>query len=276
MKNYLKALVLIAVSAMGFAGCQKDENRNFYLGGKNPVLTANKSSVALSPTTEADQAIAFTWTNPDYQFSTGLSSHDVQYTLEFDVNPAFTSATKYVTTISKEMVKRFTVLELNNILGNTMVLEFGKEHTINARISSSLKYESSTNAVLMSNTVTFKATPYAPPPTVTPPSTGKLVLVGNGSPGGWDNNANNTQVFTQRSNTLYDITINLVANGSVLFLPVPGSWDVKYGFDGANNANNVTGDKLAMGGGDIKVPAASGLYKITVNFQTGRFTITAQ
>jgi hypothetical protein len=276
MKNYLKALVLIAVSAMGFAGCQKDENRNFYLGGKNPALTANKSSVALSPTTEANEAIVFNWTNPDYQFSTGLSSHDVQYTLEFDVNPAFTSATKYVTSISKEMVKRFTVLELNNILGNTMVLEFGKEHTINARIISALKFESATNAVLISNTVTFKATPYAPPPAVTPPSTGKLVLVGSGSPGGWDNNANNTQVFTQRSNTLYDITINLVANGSVLFLPVPGSWDVKYGWDGSNNANNVTGDKLALGGGDIKVPATSGSYKITVNFQTGRFTITPQ
>lgn len=276
MKNYLKALVLIAVSAMGFAGCQKDENRNFFLGGKNPVLAANKSSVALSPTTEADQAIAFTWTNPDYEFSTGLSSQDVQYTLEMDVNAAFTSPSKYVTTISKDMVKSFTVLELNNILGNTMVLEFGKEHTINARILSSLKYEGSTNAVLASNTVTFKATPYAPPPAVTPPSTGKLVLVGNGSPGGWDNNANNTQVFTQRSPTLYDITINLVANGSVLFLPVPGSWDVKYGWDGSNNANNVTGDKLALGGGDIKVPATSGSYKITVNFQTGRFTITPQ
>jgi hypothetical protein len=276
MKNYLKALVLIAVSAMGFAGCQKDENKNFFLGGKNPLLAASKSVVVLSPTTEADQAIAFNWTNPDYQFSTGLSSHDVQYTLEMDVNAAFNSPSKYVTTISKEMVKRFTVLELNSILGNTMVLEFGKEHTINVRIISSLKFEGSTNAKLTSNTVTFKATPYAPPPAVTPPSTGKLVLVGNGSPGGWDNNANNTQVFTQRSNTLYDITINLVANGSLLFLPVPGSWDVKYGFDGSNNSNNVTGDKLALGGGDIKVPATSGSYKITVNFQTGRFTITPQ
>lgn len=276
MKNYLKALVLIAVSAMGFAGCQKDENKNFFLGGKNPILAASKSVVVLSPTTEADQAIAFTWTNPNYQFSTGLSSHDVQYTLEMDVNAAFNSPAKYVTTISKEMVRRFTVLELNSILGNTMVLEFGKEHTINVRILSSLKFEGSTNGVLISNTVTFKATPYAPPPAVTPPSTGKLVLVGNGSPGGWDNNANNTQVFTQRSNTLYDITINLVANGSLLFLPVPGSWDVKYGFDGSNNSNNVTGDKLALGGGDIKVPATSGSYKITVNFQTGRFTITPQ
>lgn len=276
MKNYLKALVLIAVSAMGFAGCKKDETKNFFLGGKNPSLSANKNSVALSPTTEADQAIAFSWTNPDYQFSTGISSHDVQYTLEFDVTAAFTSANKYATSISKDLKKSYTVLELNNILGNTMVLEFGKEHTIYARIKSSLRYESATNGVLTSNTVTFKATPYAPPPAVTPPASGKLVLVGSGSPGGWDNNASNPQVFTKVSNTLYELTINLVGNGSVLFLPVPGSWDIKYGWDGSNNGNNVNGDKLALGGGDIKVPATSGKYKITVNFQTGRFTITPQ
>jgi starch-binding outer membrane protein SusE/F len=276
MKNYLKALVLIAVSAIGFAGCQKDEQRNFYLGGKNPSLTANKSTVVLTPATEPEQAILFNWTNPEYQFSTGLSSHDVQYTLEMDVNPAFTSATKYVTTIAKELKKSFTVLELNNILGNSMMLEFGKEHTINVRIQSSLKFESSTNAVLNSNTITFKATPYAPPPAVTPPASGKLVLVGSGSPGGWTNDASNTQIFTKVSNTLYEITINLVGNGSVLFLPVPGSWDIKYGWDGSNNANNVNGDKLAQGGGDIKVPATSGLYKISVNFQSGRFTITPQ
>jgi starch-binding outer membrane protein SusE/F len=276
MKNYLKALVLIAVSAMGLAGCQKDEVRNFYLGGKSPYLAASKTSVVLTPATEANQAIEFNWTNPDYQFSTGLSSQDVQYTLEFDVNSAFTSATKYSTSIAKELKKSFTVLELNNILGNSMVLEFGKEATVYARIKSALKYESATNAELISNVVSFKATPYAPPPAVEPPSSGKLVLVGSGSPGGWDNNASNPQVFTKRSNTLYDITINLVANGSVLFLPVAGSWDDKYGWDGANNANNVNGDNLRRGGGDIKVPATSGLYKITVNFQTGKFTITPQ
>jgi hypothetical protein len=276
MKNYLKALVLIAVSAIGFAGCKKDEQRNFYLGGKNPSITASKSAVVLTPATEPNEAITFNWTNPEYQFSTGLSSQDVQYTLEMDANAAFTSANKYVTTISKELKKSFTVLELNSILGNTMMLEFGKEHTIYARIKSALKYESSTNAVLTSNSVSFKATPYAPPPAVEPPASGKLVLVGNGSPGGWDNNANNAQVFTKVSNTLYELTINLVANGSVLFLPVPGSWDVKYGWDGSNNANNVNGDKLSLGGGDIKVPATAGRYKISVNFQSGRFSFTPQ
>lgn len=276
MKHYLKTVLLIATAAIWFVGCKKDENRNFFLGGTNPVLAASKTNVVLTPQTASDEAIRFSWTNPNYQFSTGLSSQDVAYALEFDTDPAFNSANKYVTTISKELSRVFNVFDFNAILGNQMLLPLGQDVTIYARVVSSLRFESAANGQLASNSVTIRTRPYAPPPVVDPPASGRLVLVGSGSPGGWDNNANNAQVFTQVSNTLYELTIQLNAGGSILFLPVAGSWDLKYGFDGPNNSNNVTGDKLAAGGGDILVPATSGTYKITVNFQSGRFTITPQ
>jgi hypothetical protein len=273
MKKYLATVVLIAMAAVWFTGCKKDENQNFFYGGKAPVLTASKTNVVLTPATEKEEAIRFNWTNPQYEFSTGLSSHDVQYALEIDINTNFNSSKKYVTTISKDLSKSFTVFDFNRILGNNMQLPLDQDVTVYARVVSSLRFESAVNGAIASNAVTIRTKPYAPPPAVQPPSTNRLVLVGGASPGGWDNNANNGQVFTRVSNTLYEITINLTGGGSLLFLPVAGSWDVKYGFDGPNNSNNVNGDKLSMGGGDVKVPATTGRYKITVNFQNGTFTI---
>lgn len=276
MKNLFKILSLIAVVALAVTGCKKDENRAFFEGGTAPVIGASKSNVVLTPATAAETAITFSWTNPNYRFTTGVSSHDVQYALEFDVNSNFSSPNKFVTTVSKDLNRSFTVFQLNSILGNDMGLPFGQTSTVYARVVSSLRFEGAVNGELSSNAVSFTANPFAPPPAVELPSTGRLVLVGGASPGGWDNNAANTQVFTQVSPTLYELTIKLNGGGALLFLPVAGSWDDKYGWDGANEANNPSGDKLARGGGDIKVPATTGDYKITVNFQSGRFTITPQ
>ena len=86
----------------------------------------------------------------------------------------------------------------------------------------------------------------------------------------------NPRVFTRVSNTLYEITIALIANGSILFIPVAGSWDISYGWDGINNGNNVNEGKLKIYGGDIRVPAVSRTYKISVDFQSGYFNITPQ
>lgn len=276
MKNIFKTAFLLALAAVGFTGCKKDEVRDFFLGGTNPVLTANKTNIVLTAATEKEEAVEFNWSNPNYSFSTGLSSHDVQYALEIDINSQFNSAKKYVTTIAKDLSKSFSVYDFNIILGNEMELPLEQDVTVYARVVSSLRYEGAVNGELASNVVVLRTRPYAPPPTVTLPANGVLVLVGSGSPGGWDNNANNPQVFTKVSNTLYELTIQLIGGGSVLFLPVPGSWDYKYGYDGANNSNNVNGDKLKYGGGDIKVPATTGNYKISVDFQLGRFTITPQ
>lgn len=276
MKNLFKIFSLLAVITLVVVGCKKDENRIFFDGGTAPVFSASKTAVVLTPATEPDLAIQFNWTNPNYQFTTGISSHDVQYALEFDVNNNFNSDKKFVTTVSKDLSRSFTVAQLNTILGNSMLLPFGQNVTIFVRVVSSLRFEGSANGLLASNAVSFTTSPFAPPPAVAPPTTDRLVLVGNGSPGGWDNSAGNTQVFTRVSSTVYELTITLNGGNTVLFLPLAGSWDDKYGFDGANNENNVNGDKLSRGGGDIKVPATTGTYKITVNFQTGRFTFTPQ
>ena len=149
-------------------------------------------------------------------------------------------------------------------------------HNIEIRVTARI----GTNTLpLSSNVLPFSTTPYTIPPKVTPPASGKLYLVGSATPGGdatgWDNPVPvPTQKFTQVSPTLYEITISLIGDKSYLFLPVNGSWAAKYGGVGSNNTNNVNGDDFRAEGGDLRSPAASGAYKIQVDFQRGKFTVT--
>lgn len=274
MKKYAALLTISITALLLLAGCEKEETKIYLENGTAPVLSASTTTVRLTPATENEVAITFSWTNPNYKFTTGISSQDVTYTLELDTLGAnFTSKNKYTTTISKDLSKTYTETELNNIMGNTMQVKTGRQYTFEARVSSSLG--SADAAKLTSTVFKFTATPFTPPPKVELPTTGKLYLVGDASPGGWSNPVPTpSQEFAKISNTIYEITVSLNGGKSLLFLPLNGDWGDKYGWTGANNKNNVDGDNLKRGGGDILVPAASGNYKIRVDFQLGKFTIT--
>lgn len=273
MKNKL-SIILSSFLLIGILSCSKKENTIYYEGGTAPSLTASTSIVTLEPGLEANNAVAFQWTNPDYQFTSGISSRDVSYTLEIDtLGGNFKSSNKYVTVISKDLSKTFTVGELNGILGNTMLLQLSprRNYTLQFRIVSSI----GPSVKLTSNVVTITARPFAPPPKVTPPTTGELFIVGSATSGDWNNPVPvPSQKFTKISNTLYEITLPLKGGGSYLFLPLNGDWGVKFGALGSNNTNNPNGDDFKNGGGDLLAPAASGTYKIVVNFQLGKFTVT--
>jgi hypothetical protein len=274
--KYLSQLVVFPILILAFGSCEKEENKIYYEGGTPPVLTASATDISLEPGQESNLALALTWTNPNYQFTTGTSSHDVTYTLEIDTAGAnFNSSKKYTSVIAKEMSKSYTVAELNGILGNDMLLQLNprRDYAMELRIISSI----GSGAKLISNVVSFTTKPFAPPPKVELPSTGQLFLVGDASPGGWANPVPTpSQEFTKVSDTFYELTINLTGGKSLLFLPLNGDWGDKYGWDGSNNANKPDGDVLKRGGGDIKTPAADGTYKISVNFQLGVFSIVKQ
>ncbi len=101
-----------------------------------------------------------------------------------------------------------------------------------------------------------------------------LVAVGDATPNGWANDATNNQTFTRRNSTQWDITIALTASKSYLILPVPGSWDKKYGVED----NSIPAVKLAgvlkPEGQNIPAPDVSGNYKIVVDFINNKYTLT--
>lgn len=279
MKYLLKILILSLAVTTLFTACKKDENQLLFQGGSNPVLTANRvnnSTIPMSFVNKDNEAIKFMWTNPDYKFNTGVSSQDVNYRLEIDTAGSnFTNPNRRLLSVSQELARTLTQGELNDIMLNTMGLTALRTYNVDVRVRANL-VNNSTVPELVSNSMRFSVTPYAIPPKVDLPSSGDLFIVGSATVGGWSNPVPvPSQKFTQVSPTLYEITLNgLPGGGSYLFLPVNGSWSDKYGFDGSNNANNVNADNLKRGGGDMLFPPVGGNYKIVVDFQRGRFTVT--
>lgn len=273
MKNRLTILVSSCLLLLLFS-CKKEETKIYYEGGTTPVLTASTTSVTLEPGSEANTALALNWTNPEYQFSNGANSQDVTYTLEMDTAGAnFSSSKKYSTVISKELAKSFTVAELNGILGNTMLLQLNPRRVYNMqmRIISSI----GTGAKLISNTISFTAKPFAPPPKVAPPTNGTLWATGDAFPSGWQNplNAPNDtkQKFTQVSNTLYELTVTLPGGGGYKLIQINGDWGTQYHM----TTGTWDGGQFEKKDSDPQFPGPpnAGNYKITVNFQLGTYSV---
>lgn len=273
MKNKLS--ILLSSFLLVLFSCKKEENKIYYEGGTAPVLSASTATVTLESGSEANTAIALNWTNPNYKFSNGVSSHDVTYALEIDTMGAnFNSSKKYSTVIANDLSKVYTVGELNGILGNTMLLQLSprRNYTLQARIVASI----GSSAKLPSNAISFTTKPFSPPPKITPPASGKLYITGSATAGDWMSGGAPelvSQRFTQLSPTLYEITINLIGNGSYTFVPVYGDWSNKYSIAKKNDPNEIYGGDFQVGGEDILAPPTTGNYKITVDFQLGKFTV---
>jgi starch-binding outer membrane protein SusE/F len=275
MKNIFR-LVVFSSLAFYLGSCKKAETKDFFEGGAPPSLGASQSgTIPLSFATQDQVAVKLTWTNPEYQFTTGISSQNVSYLVEIDTAGAnFTNPNRKSISLSGDLSLTITQAQLNDYLLNQLVLAPAQPHNIEIRVKSTIG-----GAVpLYSNVLKFAVTPYVIPPKVPPPSSGKLYITGSATPGNWMGGGDpelTTQKFTQVSPTLYVLsTIHLNGGGSYLFVPVYGDWNNKYGGLGANNTNNVNGDDFKPGGGDLLAPVATGDYKIEVDFQRGKFTVT--
>jgi starch-binding outer membrane protein SusE/F len=275
MKNIFQKLFFPSILLLLISSCDKKQNLDYLLGGTAPVLSANKTgTIPLSFANKDLEAVTFTWTNPAYQFTTGESSHDVSYILEIDTTGSnFSNPNRKIISISKDLSYTVTQNDLNDYLLNTIQLKPGMSHNVEFRVTASLDNNS---ALLKSNVLKFAITPYAIPPKVDPPASGHLYIVGSATTGGWPNPVPvPSQEFTKVSPTFYTITVPLSGGGSFLFIPVNGDWGIKYGgTGGSNNSNNVNGDDFKTGGSDLLAPPTSGNYRIDVDFQRGKFTVT--
>ncbi|KAF0201569.1 MAG: hypothetical protein FD170_2575 [Bacteroidetes bacterium] len=103
-----------------------------------------------------------------------------------------------------------------------------------------------------------------------------LYLLGDGTPAGW-NNAGATPM-TQVSPGLFEITVQLSGGATFFkFIETLGQWAPQYGTDAAGTGD---GGKLVLRPTEsepdppaIPVPAAAGLYKITVDLAKMAYTV---
>lgn len=276
MKRIYKFLFLSFLLLTIAWSCSKDEKKIYFEGGTAPVLTATKTAISLSFATADAEAVTFSWTNPDYQFTTGVSSQNVSYVLEIDTTGAnFTNPNKKELAISSDLGTTISVGIFNDYLLNQLILKPGMSHQLEIRVKSTLINSS---VPLYSNILKYVVTPYAIPPKVTPPATGNLWIIGSAVAGGWTNPIpapyDVTQKFTKVSETLYELTIPLIAgsgNGYKL-IQENGVWGTQYH---ALDGTVVTGGDFEMKDSDpqFPAPAASDTYKITVDFQRGKYFV---
>lgn len=292
MKNIFKFLFITFLFACVAMSCKKEEAIDYYYGGTAPVIKSDiKGTLPISYANAANAAVTLSWTNPNYQFTTGISSQNVNYVLEIDtvgyklvsgdtVWNNFTNPSLKSIGITSDLSYTIHQSELNEIMLNQLVLTVGKPHQLQMRVKATLGNGS---ALLISNVLKFTSTPYAIPPKVVPPGTaslgyadGVLFLVGSATAGGWNNPVPvPSQQFTQVSPTVYTITVPLIGGQEYLFLPKNGDWSHKYAVkDKTLSGLNAGGDFDKDVNDNFPGPAASGNYKIDVDFQRGKFVVT--
>ena len=272
MKNVMKILASTVVAALLLSSCEKDENKVYFEGGTAPVLTpSSTSNLVLTDGNKNNTAIRFDWTNPNYQFNTGLSSQDVTYVLQVDTAGAnFKNPNMQEVAIARELGVTYTVKELNTILTKLNVLE-NIPHAIEFRLKSTLI---NNTVPLYSNVVKINITPYLDVAVPVPP-TGELYITGDGVPSSWTNSPPAEQKATKLSNTEYSITMSFTPGKFYKFLSTQGAWQPQYG--GTSATGGDIGFNMGLPGQSdpdaIPTPTVAGNYKVTLNFKTGKYTV---
>lgn len=283
MKNIGKVLGISLVLLLTLWACSKDEYKDYYTGGTAPVLTmatnTGADAVSMSYADSGRAALSLSWTNPEYKFTTGVSSQNVNYQVQIDrAGGGFATDSTVVVSLSEDLGDTITEAKLNDMMLNQLGLQDSVSYQMELRVVSGVGTNSA--IPLVSNVTTFTAVPYAIPPKVPPPTTGELYITGDATPKGWmvggDPSSVAGQQFTKLSATEYVITLQLNQGGGYLFVPKAGDWGNKYACK-AEGSQSLDGGDFGFNWSDnFPGPAASGTYKIDVNFQRGIYTVTPQ
>ena len=221
------------------------------------LTPSSTSPLVLSVTNGSNDAISFTWNASNY------GNNEIDYALQLDsVGGNFDNPQvfKYGTALNGTISQN----DLNTAIINSGVLG-GSTKDIEFRVVSYLG-SSYTNPLVYSDTVTINVTTYVPVPD-------NLYIVGDATPGGWNNPVPvPSQQFTKADAYSFSLIVNLNAGASYLFLPVNGDWSHKYG--GASATGGTLLKDGEVPGSNTPAPATSGLYKIVVNFQTNSYSVT--
>lgn len=267
MKKILQVSALMVLITVLLLACDKTDSLPLYGKGKATTLTASTTTVAAAPADSNSTVLTLNWTNPGYATD---SSH-VKYIVEID-STGRNFSKSFKREVDKSTSTSFTAKDLNSIL-LSYGFSFGVSYTMDVRVTSSY---ANNNESYVSNTIQIKMTPYKVPPLIALPSSGHLYLVGDATQSGWSNPVDTpAQEFTRIDETTWGGVFNLNGGKQYLVLPVNGDWSHKFSVAD----NSISG--LSSGGSfgfdlssNFPGPATSGWYKIILDFQHGKFTVT--
>ncbi|MEP6683812.1 MAG: SusE domain-containing protein [Parafilimonas sp.] len=269
MKHILNLILVAASISFILSACNKlaDLPANTFQSGTAPVLSSDVASFTSAPADSDNVALTLSWTNPAY----ATDSSTVKYIVQIDSAGKNFSNPQSVT-VKGSLSNAFIAKEFNNML-IALGFDFGVTYSVDVRVMSSY---SNNNDQQISNVITLQVTPYVVPAKVLPPPNGTLFLVGGATAGGWGNPVPlPAQQFTKIDSLDYEGTFYLRAGQEFLMLPVDGDWTHKYSVaDNTVAGLNMGGDFGYDLSSNFPGPSASGMYKISVDFQHGTFTVT--
>jgi starch-binding outer membrane protein SusE/F len=269
MKSIKSFFLLLIGAAIFVAACNKVKDLPHYQNGTATVLTSSATTIAPQPADSNNVALTLNWTYPNY----ATDSNNIKYTIEIDsTGKNFANAATRV--VTKSLSATFTAKELNSIL-----LAYG--YAFNVPVDMDVRVTSSyanNNERIASNILKIRMTPYKVPPKVVPPGSKALFLVGSATAGGWGNPVPvPAQQFTMLDSVTYEGSFYLNGGAEYLLLPVNGEWDHKFSVaDNTVAGLNAGGDFGADLSDNIPGPAKTGIYKIRVDFQNGKFSVTEE
>jgi starch-binding outer membrane protein SusE/F len=266
MKSILKIFLFIAGLAAILTACDKKDTLRIFGTGTAPVLISSATTVAPVAADSNKTALTLSWSSPNY----ATDSTNMKYTVEIDsTGKNFSKETTKV--VMATLGTTFTAKELNNIL-------LAKGYAFNVPVDMDVRVTSSyanNNERLTSNVIKIKMTPYKIPPKVALPTTGKLFIVGDATQGAWNNPVPTpAQEFSRLDETTFAGIFNLVGGKEYLLLPQNGDWGHKFAVADKSKAGLNGGGDFGFDLSDnFPGPSTSGWYKITVDFQAGKFTV---
>lgn len=273
MNTILKPIALMFLFAGFISSCTDDD---LLYVAKAPVdgeLLVNMSSdnVVLSKDLADETALSFSWNNSDYGVDTPLN-----YTLEIDTADGDFTNPETVETNSTELSFKHSEL---NATTSALKLPVEVESQIQVRLKTSLKFDALPS---YSKVETISVTPYED--LVYPiPNSGELYLQGDAVPSNWGYPLPENQKL-ERDGDTFSITTQLTGGKFYAFLSINTGWgDPAYVAQDANQGSSE--GKFVPNGPDttppwqgtaVPSPASTGVYEITINFKTGKYSVTPQ
>ncbi len=221
---------------------KKDVLATTYTPG-TPVALSTSSAVAAPATADSASSIAIlSWTSPSYD---RYSDNNVLYVVQFDSATKNFSNPQTLMTFTGGLTKGITAKDLNNYLLNKLSRAATVPENLEFRILAS---KANYDEQYTSNKISLMYTPYipdmpafAPVPVTLNPINNELYMVGDMTPGSWNNPVPTPTQKLSKNGSIYSLTLHINGGGQYLLLPVNGSWSNKYAVQNNAQADSKSG-----------------------------------
>ncbi|SDT96719.1 SusE outer membrane protein [Polaribacter sp. Hel1_33_78] len=270
MKSRLKITISFIIVIVTLISCTDNNDDLTAIAPTDGQLLINPSvtDIVLTKPNKAEIAITFNWNKPNYGIATPIS-----YTLEIDdIDGDFSNPE---TEITENTELSLTHAKLNAI-ALSMDLATDVSGQLKVRLKSSLNYGSLPS---YSKVETITVTPFLDL-FYDLPLPNQLYLQGNAVPSNWGYPIPVDQQMTKNGNT-FSIIRELAGGKNIAFLSSNTGWgDPAYlglvanqPTEGGSFVPNMAPDWIGNG---IVTPPITGIYKVVINFVTGKYSVTPQ